>query len=503
MDAIIAESFEFRINPRPVLVAGRVLILTWLADFLFWGAVPGVSIGLFGGIIGALLLGERLEARRASFGVMIRAALLLLACVQSAIEVSFTNITVIVVLLLILAGDTFYPGLGGTWSRVSEAAWSLVCAPFRWMSLFRAVAASPVTTSASGMVTSAIVGRLLRIVLPAAVLAGVFAVVLSYGNAVLDFAFVRVFTRLSDWLLHIDFSLGRGVCWLAFGTLALGIFWPARARQAIRWWTKEVPRWQRRDRVEALWQSGLILALLNVLFFGVNTIDVLYLWQHGALPSDVSFSRYVHEGVYGLVGAVLLSAALLTVLFQQNEELTRSRWLKGLALLWIAQNLILIAGVLLRLKLYVDAYQLSELRVYVGAFLLLITCGFILLGWHVARGTRLAALLLGNGRAAFCLFFVLQFLDVAGWVANYNVQRWELQPSRSLDLHYLAQLGPGAWPALQKVTKNPRDPALSGAASVIMETIIEEQRTRLARFDWRTWQARRDNAAQAIVLVPR
>ena len=84
------------------------------------------------------------------------------------------------------------------------------------------------------------------------------------------------------------------------------------------------------------------------------------------------YSEYVHEGVFSLIAAVLLSAVVLSGIFLQDSAVTGRGWLKGLAHLWILQNLVLIAGVFLRLKLYVDAYQFTVLRVYVACFLALV-----------------------------------------------------------------------------------------------------------------------------------
>ena len=145
---------------------------------------------------------------------------------------------------------------------------------------------------------------------------------------------------------------------------------------------------------------------------------------HAKLPEGVTLSEFVHSGVSSLIFATLLSAVVLTTMFQQSIEIVRSRGLKALALLWIVQNLVLIAGVFRRLSLYVEGYQLSEQRIYVGCFLLLVTTGFGLLAWHVARDGSLRTLIFRNVLAIFALFFVLQFPDVAGYVARSNVNQW-------------------------------------------------------------------------------
>jgi hypothetical protein len=160
----------------------------------------------------------------------------------------------------------------------------------------------------------------------------------------------------------------------------------------------------------------------------------------------------------------------------------------------------LIAGVFQRLRLYVIAYELSEERVYVGCFLLLVVTGFLLLAWHVAREGNLNTLIFHNALATFALFFLLQFANVAGWVAHYNVSRWEREPNRELDVAYLASLGPGAWPSLVEVASaaTVRD-ATRTQARVALWQIAANEAKRLETAGWPSWQWRRDHEAAWLV----
>jgi hypothetical protein len=180
---------------------------------------------------------------------------------------------------------------------------------------------------------------------------------------------------------------------------------------------------------------------------------------------------------------------VLVLIFQQAEPIRTARAVKFLALLWIAQNIVLISGVLLRLQRYVEAYQLSELRVYVGCFLLLASVGFVLLTIHVIAHKGLTWLLLTNVAATFALFFGLQFVDVAGWVAESNVARWEADRSRALDVDYLASLGASAIPSLIRVAET-SDRAEAQQAVVVIQKRKGRAEAYLAEVDWRSWQQR-------------
>jgi len=238
---------------------------------------------------------------------------------------------------------------------------------------------------------------------------------------------------------------------------------------------------------------------VNALFFAANTTDAIYLWRQAGLPTGVNASRYLHEGVYALIAAVVLAAGLLAALFHQSENVSRNPLLRGLAVAWIAQNLVLIGGVMRRLQLYIDAYQFSELRVYVGCFLLLVTVGFLLLAGHVWRGLNLGRLLLQNAAATVFLFFVLQFSDVGTWVAHQNVARWKADPQRSLDLDYLVALGSRGWPALDELAGDPRQTSVRDRAREILRGMAVRERERSLTRDWRATQTRRDQRAASLI----
>jgi len=77
----------------------------------------------------------------------------------------------------------------------------------------------------------------------------------------------------------------------------------------------------------------------------------------------------------------------------------------GLALAWIVQNVILVAGVFMRLKLYVDAYLLTQDRVYVAVFLCLVLAGYGFLVLRVLNRIGLLDLFRLN-MAAVCVLFI-------------------------------------------------------------------------------------------------
>jgi hypothetical protein len=193
------------------------------------------------------------------------------------------------------------------------------------------------------------------------------------------------------------------------------------------------------------------------------------------------------------------------IIFQQSPGVTTGRLLRALALLWIGQNLFLLVSVGLRLKLYIEAYDMSVERLGVILFLGLVAAGYCLLTIKILREKSLSWLIGGCLLAVFATLYLTQFLDLAGWTANYNVGRWQNDRSRNLDSAYLEALGPPAWPALSRAHRlAPLDTSITaawqgktfGAASDASTLALQSWR----EFSLRAWLASR--AAHRIESQP-
>lgn len=482
----------------PALTIGPLLV--WMADFLFWRQSPGITLGLYSCVVAVviLVLHSRPEQR---WRAEIACGLMLLAAIATALETSFTNTLMLIGLLAVVVGESCYREVVGTaWARWSEALFSWLCALGRWPWFIRQLSSSALVRVGFGKESSDVIARSLQAILPAGCLGLVFFIVFQTGNAVFNELCNRIYNGMISWLQNLDFTFEHLLFWFALSTLMLAFLLPRKGTEKPRVWTKQWSRVERSDRTVAIWQSRSILFVLNALFFMVNTIDVLYLWQHSELPTGVTHSEFVHKGVASLIFATLLSAVVLASIFQQSTEITRARGVKSLSLLWIVQNLVLIAGVFLRLKRYVDAYQLSTQRIYVGCFLILVATGFVLLALHVMRDGSLNRLIWHNALAVFILFYVLQFPDVAGYVAEFNVNQWRDNHSRKLDFDYLQSLGPSGWTALCAVAKTAdRTRADVFEARVRVRHLAAQEIERRAKSDWRSFQIRRRTAAQKVI----
>jgi hypothetical protein len=428
------------------IFAGLLLVCAGF-DFCFWqvGGM-GLSVAVFVPMLAAAVLLNR-EDRTLRRSTVALGVLLTGACVATAVETGPTNTLVLLVLTLALAGDSYFDADGVTWARWFSQMVSLAFAPMRaiWLAV-RVLAAT--LGHGSGRIAKALGGVLL--ILPTLVLTLVFGSLLASGNAVFGNWTGSFFNWLWDALGRL-LDIDRIGLWMVVAFVALPLLCPGRVSA---WWWSWIPRLPRLPQIVpgqgAFLSSALVLVMMNGLFAVANVADVVFLWGNGKLPAGVTYSGYVHSGVNTLTVTVLLSAVVLAGIFQQQLEVAGRRGLKVLGLLWIGQNLLVLVSVVLRLKLYIEAYDMTVARLSVILFLLLVAAGYGLLAIQIVREKPLPWLVGRCAVAIFATLYLAQFLNLAGWSADYNEAAWEKNRTRDLDVSYFIALGAPAWPAMRK-----------------------------------------------------
>jgi hypothetical protein len=474
----------------PRILLGLIAVVIAF-DVCFWGiSALGFSVGVFVPVLAAAIVANRENSWRRSSGAI--CVLLAGACWAAMIETGTTNTLSLMVLILALAGDSYFDLAHPAWSRWYSQVLAMVFAPGRvfWLAarMVEAVFGRP-----SGSAARLLAGVLLTI--PALVLALVFGALLSSGNAVFGTWAGNAFNWVWNEFIGF-FDLGRIVMWLMVAFLALPLLRPG---WFSTWWWSWIPNLPRCPEVlpvkGAIFSSALVLVALNALFAVANVADFLYLWNSAQLPAGVD-KAYVHDGFNSLIFTVILTAIVLTAMFQQPLSVARSRLLKVLALVWVGQNVFLIASCALRVERYVMESQLTVLRLSCFIFLMLVAAGFALLTVKILHERSIAWLIGRCCVAVFVTFYLTQFLDLAGYAENYNAARMAREPGYQIDTWKLYEAGPAGWPAAWRAHQlNPAIHVLNGdGTSWRNEMGPDTCRTRdFAKFDavhWREFSLR-------------
>lgn len=403
----------------PVLLVALVL-----ADWMIWGATPGLGLATWVFVVGVLV--SAMLWWKAEWPKALRAwAILMLGLVPLLDVIQFTS--VIFAILGLLAFTVLMAG----------AEWNSTA-------ILRAMRRLP----GYGIVQVAKDAFALRVSVPSkgSFQSMIFDWSLPLGVGCLFLILFAAANPMVDrWLLDLsrfdtDFlpSVGRLIFWTTFAI----IVWPL-----LRIATMMPALIRAKPSSGCVWRSGFVnersvfraLVVFNVIFALQTILDLGYLWGGAALPEGMTYAEYAHRGAYPLLATALL-AGLFALLSQ--PYLGERGWLRWLLCIWVGQTVILVISSILRLDLYVDVYGLTRLRFAAFVWMSVVALGLILMimqmvgresiGWFFQRA-------FGLGLVAL---YGCSLVNIDGLIARNN-----LADHRDGDF-YVCELSEGAVPAL-------------------------------------------------------
>ncbi|HYR31270.1 MAG TPA: DUF4173 domain-containing protein [Gemmatimonadales bacterium] len=248
---------------------------------------------------------------------------------------------------------------------------------------------------------------------------------------------------------------------------------------------------------------GTALGLVNLLFLLFVVVQARYFFGGTSLveqTTGLTYAEYARGGFFQLVWAsvlvlpVLLGADWL-VRRESTEHVRSFRYLAGLLLVQLA---VVMVSALARMRLYVAAYGLSEIRLFATAGMVYLA---LLFGWFAAtvlRGRR-AWFASGGLVEALAVLSALHIANPDALIVRHNLTR---PPSERLfDASYAVSLGADAVPVLLDALPRLEPKSRCDAARRLLN--LWDPATRP---DWRSWTwprgvARRLVAAHATQLA--
>lgn len=338
-------------------------------------------------------------------------------------------------------------------------------------------------------------------------LAGLLAVPLGLGAV-----FVALFASANPLIAHAFAAIrwptpGEVFFWLAVTALV----WPAL--RPSRWATRAgalLPA-TGPSLPELAPASVLIaLALFNALFAVPNALDLAFLWSGAPLPAGVTLADYAHQGAYPLIATAILAGLFVLVALRPGSATAADPTVRRLVVLWVAQNLLLVASSVLRTCDYIAAFELTRLRIAALLWMALVALGLVLILWRMLAGKSARWLINANALAAVGVLAVSSVVDWGATAAMWNVAHAKevTGSGPALDLCYLDRLGGSALPALLTLERTPLPPALHARVVRVRQDVLTGDWTHdddgLAgqQAHWRRWTLRgamRLAQAQAVL----
>ena len=238
---------------------------------------------------------------------------------------------------------------------------------------------------------------------------------------------------------------------------------------------------------------GTALGLLDLLFLVFVVVQLRYFFGgtdliHGR--TGLTYAEYARRGFFELVAA---SALVLPVLLGADwalRDATRrqQRTFRCLAAALLVLLSVVMASALERMRLYVDEFGLSEIRLYATAFMVYLAAVLAWFAWTVLRGLR-RRFAFGALVQGFAVLAGLHLLNPDAFIVRTNLAR----PTghRAFDALYAASLSADAVPDLLAAFPQLDEREKCRAADGLLKRWTRDD-------DWRTWNLSRARARRVV-----
>lgn len=188
-----------------------------------------------------------------------------------------------------------------------------------------------------------------------------------------------------------------------------------------------------------------LIAVMFLLFIGVQFRYLFGGNEYVLKSAGLTYAQYARNGFFQIVTVTALTIPLLLGGQSLLKSLSSSdlRLFKIIAGVVAGSLLMLLASAFYRMSLYVDAYGLSSLRIYVTAAMIWMA---LILALYFVFGLRWQLSRYGLAGVAAACFVALgvNVMRPDRLIASYNLSRHE-----RVDVEHLAELGADAYPAIE------------------------------------------------------
>ncbi len=298
----------------------------------------------------------------------------------------------------------------------------------------------------------------------------------------------RIFGGWTDgFLKSLDWSvLGRPAAGALFGIFIFGAFYALRNRQCAI-----LPKNSRKAVFLDPIAPIIVICSLDLIYALFAYVQFAYLFGGltSGLPDGFSYAEYARSGFFELVRVTVINLIVLlsgAALADKKNPLRKAQQILSLTLAGFTGLLLFSAA--WRMYMYVGAYGLTRLRALTVWGMALILLLLIAAVYKLLRPEfKYFPFFLASCMSAW---LVLNFMNVDGLIARYNVDAYLSGRLETIDVGHLTSLSPASIPALIRLSSATEEPTSSPSGNLEDVTgILQAQQTGLSQrlSDWRSW----------------
>lgn len=234
----------------------------------------------------------------------------------------------------------------------------------------------------------------------------------------------------------------------------------------------------------------LSLIAFNLVFLMQNGMDLVYLSGLAPLPDGMTLAEYAHRGAYPLIVTALLAGLFTLVTLRPGSTSARDPLIRRLLVLWIAQNILLVASSIERTLDYISVYSLTQWRIAALVWMALVAVGLALICWRMLKDKNASWLINANLLAAGIVLLGYCFVDTGAMAAQWNVRHAKEVGGQgaALDLCYLNTLrGSALLPLVELEGREGLNPAFRARVTIVRNRVQADVTRDQARYFW-TWR---------------
>jgi Domain of unknown function (DUF4173) len=419
-----------------------MLVLTALADFLFYDHKLGWTIGLFGLVLTGACLLHKPYLLKTIWGQLI-SFLTVFQCLLQIEKISILSFSLMFLGLLslsIMSHDDWKQDAGLWLRKIASNVFRILRPLNRAIIGYQKFRRKHLPQNNFMLLLQ---GWFLPVVLSC-----VFIILFSNANPIVTkwfsgFNYFRVLKSLSPM---------RVIFWIFMASVIFSII-----RPKLKMLKKKPMKAQEKYKSVTFTQWAFTkesvlrsLIIFNALFACQTAMDMNYLWAGGELPRGITYAQYAQKGAYPLIVTALLAAIFVLVSQNAGQEISGSKPVRALIYAWVAQNILLVISSIYRTGLYVEVYALTYWRVAAFIWMGLVACGLV---WIIVRsvlGKSNTWLINANALTLLAVLYTTSFVNIGGMIADYNVAHSMEVSGKgvNLDRYYIQSIGAPAIPAM-------------------------------------------------------